>query len=228
MSALAAAVAPLAAQGSSVDYVVGAGEIFTLFFIVLGPLKLLGPFAQQTRALDGSAVRALAWRATLIAAASVVGGGFIGSALLRKWQIDPALLALTLGLIFFVVALRLVLQQYDAPPAAQGAVSPPAPGPLRIVFPLIAPPYGVAAVIAMLALSQDRERTALVCGLALANLALDYFAMLFARSLMRGFGLALMQVLGALLGVLQVALALRIIFMALETLGVLHAAGLRR
>jgi hypothetical protein len=31
---------------------VGYGAVFTLFFITLGPLKVLGPFVQLTRAAD--------------------------------------------------------------------------------------------------------------------------------------------------------------------------------
>jgi hypothetical protein len=41
----------------------GLGAIFTIFFITLGPLKLLGPFAQQTRSLDIAKLRGIAFRA---------------------------------------------------------------------------------------------------------------------------------------------------------------------
>ena len=45
---------------------IGYGEIFTLFFITLGPLKLLAPFAQQTRGLDPPALRAICLRIFVI------------------------------------------------------------------------------------------------------------------------------------------------------------------
>ena len=92
-----------------------------------------------------------------------------------------------------------------------------------MVFPLIAPPYGIVAVIVLLALSQDRRRTLLVCALVLATVLLDYFAMLYARRIMRGGSLAVMQVAAAVVGVLQVALAVRIILMSLRGLGILDA-----
>ena len=41
----------------------GPGEIFTIFFITIGPLKLLGPFVQRTHGLDDTAVRQIAVRA---------------------------------------------------------------------------------------------------------------------------------------------------------------------
>lgn len=205
------------------DYVLGVPEMFTLFFIVLGPLKLLGAFAQQARALGAPEVRTLALRAALVGSLSVVGGGLAGSALLAKWNVEPQVLACCLGLIFFAVAFKMVMQQYAAPAAAAGPEPPPPPSVLRIVFPHIAPPYGMAAVIVLLALSETRQRTLLICALVLATMLLDYLAMLFARRIMRGLGLAIMQVLGAVLGVLQVALAVQIVVDALRGLGFLAA-----
>lgn len=221
---LVTALQPHAAEG----YVIGAAEMFTLFFIVLGPFKLLGAFAQETRGLSAPELRSLALRAALIGSVSVIAGGLAGSALLAKWQIETEVLIFCLGLIFVAVAFKLVMQQYGAPQPMAGEAPPPPPHVLKIVFPLIAPPYGVAAVIVMLTLSHDRERTLLICALVLANMLLDYLGMLFARSIMRGFGLALMQVLGAVLGVLQVALAVQIIVDALRGLGVLDGPGLDR
>jgi multiple antibiotic resistance protein len=218
-----------AVDAAPAHYAIGAGEMFTLLFIMLGPLKLLGAFASETRSLGAAEVRALALRAALIGATAVIAGGIAGGSLLRKWEIDPQILLLSLGLIFFTVAFKLVMQQYAVPPArpAEGASAQP-PGPLRIVFPLIAPPYGVAVVIVLLALSESRPRTALICALVLANMLLNLLAMLFAHKVMRGAGLALMQVLGAVLGVLQVALALQIMLYALTNLGVLEIPELQR
>jgi small neutral amino acid transporter SnatA (MarC family) len=60
----------------------GPAEIFTIFFITLGPLKILGPFAQRTHGLDDATVRQIAVRAFLIATISAIAGGFLGAALL--------------------------------------------------------------------------------------------------------------------------------------------------
>ena len=38
----------------------GPAEIFTFLFVMLGPLKLLGPFVQRTRGLDDATVRQIA------------------------------------------------------------------------------------------------------------------------------------------------------------------------
>ena len=60
---------------------IGPGEIFTIFFVTLGPLKLLGPFAQRTHGLDDAVVRQIAWRAFLVATVAIVAGALLGRTL---------------------------------------------------------------------------------------------------------------------------------------------------
>ena len=74
---------------------VGPGEIFTLFFVMLGPLKLLGPFAQRTRAVDEATLRRIALRAFVIATVAAIAGGFAGMSLALKWQISLAAMTIT-------------------------------------------------------------------------------------------------------------------------------------
>ena len=52
----------------------GPAEIFTIFFVTLGPLKILGPFAQRTRDLDDATMRKVALWAFLIATIAIVVG----------------------------------------------------------------------------------------------------------------------------------------------------------
>ena len=43
---------------------IGFCAIFTLFFITLGPLKILGPFAQLTKEMDEATMQKIAVRAS--------------------------------------------------------------------------------------------------------------------------------------------------------------------
>jgi len=66
---------------------VGYGAIFTLFFVTLGPLKVLGLFAQLTREADEAeeaTMRRIAVRAFAIALVAVLVGGFAGRALVEN------------------------------------------------------------------------------------------------------------------------------------------------
>lgn len=198
-------------------YAMGTSEVFLFFFIMLGPLKLIGPYFAQTRTLDASAARTMAWKVFALAVVAVLTAGLLGSALLRKWQIAPAVMEFAGGLVFLLVALQMVLSQYDAP---QPHPVDGEPQLLRLVFPVTVTPYGVATVIVLMALSADVPRSLSVLGLAMAVMALNLLAMLFVRPIIRGIGALPLQILGAVLGILQVALALQLMAHALLKMGV--------
>jgi len=208
---------------SEPDYAIGGQKIFTLFFVTLGPIKLLGPFVRATASLTEAELRALSLRAAGIAAVIAVAGGFLGRALLDSWGIPIDVLRLTAGLILFVVAFQLVMTPYQAPPASTGPSGEP-PTAAKLVFPMVLTPYGIAAVIALLALSKGTGRTGLIVGMLLAVMVLNLLAMAFARPLLRAIGPGL-QALGVVLSVLQLALALQIMLAALRGLGVLGTPG---
>ena len=89
-----------------------------------------------------------------------------------------------------------------------------------LAFPTIVTPYGIAALVVFLAVSQSVEGRLTVGAIVVAIMALNLIVMLLARRLRRVLGLVL-PILGAVLGVVQVALGLQIINNSLRTLGVL-------
>ena len=91
---------------------VSLGIVFTLLFVTLGPLKLLGPFAQMTRDIDEATLRKIVVRAFVIGLVAVLVGGFVGQFLLVNWNIPVATMELAGGTIFLLVGLRMVLEQY--------------------------------------------------------------------------------------------------------------------
>ena len=198
------------------------GAVFTLFFVTLGPLKILGPFAQMTDGLDDAAIRKIALRAFVLASIAALLGGFGGRALAQNWHIQVPVMLLTGGLIFFLIGLRQVLEQYE-PPHAEKASLPAAPlaAAMRVAFPVVVTPYGIAALIALLASSHDGGRTGAIVALLAGVMVLNLLAMLFARKIMAGMTLIGLQILGAVLGVLQVALAVEMILRALGDLDIL-------
>jgi multiple antibiotic resistance protein len=219
---LALPLAALADPLGSGKYLVDTGLLFTLFFITLGPLKLLGPFAQATRRLDAGTLRALAFKAAVIAIAALLAGGLIGRALAVKWMVPMGALQFTAGLIFFLVALKGVLAQYEVAQPASPEAAPPQP--MRIAFPMLVTPYGIAAVILLLSMSADAERTETTFAMLALVMLLNLLAMIFVRFIMRPGVVAVLQVLAAVLGVMQVSLSVTIMLGALRMLGVVAAA----
>src|SRR5688572_19291295 len=203
----------------------GPVEIFILLFVTLGPLKLLGPFAHATSASDATVVRQVALRAFGLSTACVLAAGFVGSVVLSKWHVSLAAMTLTGGIIFFLVGLRQLLQQYETSPPP-----PPAPAPrltnttmvtaLKLTFPGVVTPYGIAAVIALFVASASNERIEVIVALLLAVMVLNLVTRLFAHRILNGATALVLQIVGAVLGVLQVAFSVQIMLRGLHELGV--------
>jgi multiple antibiotic resistance protein len=201
---------------------VGAAQIFMLFFVTLGPLKLLGPFARETRDLSPAALRVIALRAFAVGLLAVLAGGYIGTLLAAKWRVSVPAMELTAGLILILVALQLVMAPYEpAPPPAQTLPATPMAAALRLTFPLLVTPYGIAALIALLSSAIEPRLIWATYGILIVVMLLDLLAMLFVREIMRGALLFVLQVLGAVLGVLQVGLGVQLIIRGLRALGAL-------
>jgi multiple antibiotic resistance protein len=206
------------------DTLLGPAEVFTLLFVTLGPLKVLGPFMQRTQGIPEPALRQIAIRGFIIATLAIIGGGFLGTFLMGKWQVSFPALTLAAGVIFFLVALRQLLEQYLSQPApAAPDTLPPAPlaAASRLVFPIILPPYGIAAVMALLARSDNAARTETIIAILFGIMVLDLLAMLFTRRILVGFIPLVLQVIGAVLAVLQVALSVQFMLLGLKTLHVI-------
>ncbi len=203
-----------------------AREIFTFLFIMLGPVKLLAPFAKLTATSDKGERRSLALRGTLIATLTVLAASFIGQAMLVKWSVSPGALAIAGGILFFLVALSLVLDPYTEHAPAQGA--PGAPDSMRALVrqlvPRIVTPYGIAAVILLLTLMP--ERTVTIVAILIGIMILDLVAMLFARKILAVVAFPL-QIVGTVMGVLQVALSVQMVLygirlVAAQSFGMKH------
>jgi multiple antibiotic resistance protein len=201
--------------------------IFTFFFVTLGPAKLLGPFAQATHDMDEPLLRQVATRTFLVGLIAALAGGIAGSSLLGAWQISLGAITIAGGLIFLLVGLRQVLEQYTPKPDQAMAPLPAKPlaAAFRLAFPLVVTPYGLAAIVAILANSASLSRTGAVVGIVTVVMILNLLGMLFIRKIMASLTVAMiLQILGAVLAVLQVALAVQVILRGLRELGVLSWA----
>jgi len=222
----AATTAPAAetAQRRLVDL----GQVFTYFFVMLGPLKALGPFAKLTKGVDEAAARKVALQATLIATVGGLAAAVVGQTLLRKWSVSLPALLLAAGMVLLLVALQGVLSQYAEPDAAPSpgdaptapVTVPPGVAFSPLAFPTLITPYGAAVLIVLLAASPDRSRDVEILGLFVVVMVVDLLAMWFARPILK-YGKVVLAILGSVLGILQVALAMQILLVAGRLLGIL-------
>ena len=201
-----------------------ARQIFAFFFVTLGPLKVLGPFAQATAGADGTLRRNIAFQAAAFAALGIVLAGYVGQKTMVSWGVSLPALDLAGAIILFLVAIRGVLDLYttETPRVGEKATPSTALALSPLAFPAIVTPYGIAVVI--LFLSIERTQTLTIWLLLLAIVVLDLLAMLFARQLLRFLAVPL-RLIASVLSVLQVALAVQMFIFGLNLS--LHASFTR-
>jgi len=201
------------------------GQVFTLLFLMLGPFKIIGPFLKITQGTDDRLARQIALRATTFAALALLVAGFLGETFLSSYGVPLPVLALAGGIILFLVALKNVLEQFESPEPSHDTAAARPEAVMKVAlrplaFPSIVTPYGIAALIVFLAFSPTLEGRLTIGAVVVAIMGLNMTAMLVARRLPAVVTLVL-TILGAVLGVVQVAIGLQIINNALRTLGVL-------
>ena len=92
-----------------------AAQIFAFLFLMLGPVKVIGPFVKMTKGLDIGPVRLLAFKAFLISTASLTFAAIAGGGIMEKFNIPVGVLGLSGGLILFLVAIWGILKRYSPP-----------------------------------------------------------------------------------------------------------------
>jgi multiple antibiotic resistance protein len=199
-------------------------QVFTFLFLMLGPFKIIGPFAMVTQGADPALTRRIALWATLFSTIALLVAAFLGEGILSSYGIPLPVLSLAAGLILFLVALINILQQFRPPTHHDEQDETPVPLPTMkaaltpLAFPAIVTPYGIAALVVFLALSPDSQSRLLVGAVVLAIMLLNLFFMLMTRHMLPVLTI-LMPILGAVLGIVQVALGLQIINNSLRALG---------
>ena len=169
------AQAPLGVDAPAPEF--GARKIFFMLFLMLGPIKIHVPFVTMTSGSDPRFRYRLATRATLFSAAALALAGVLGRVMLENFEISLSVLAMTGGVILFLVALQTVLQQpAGVPGQPQESGKPQEPDKAAdlslaltpLAFPTIVTPYGIAGLASDAFCrnhsQMDRNRTANIRG----------------------------------------------------------------
>lgn len=198
--------------------------VLTIFIMLLGPVHLIPAFAGLTRGSEVSFKRAVAWRGAAIAAAVTVFAALAARPLVEKYHLSIESLGLAGGLLLLVSALQTIgSSKPEVELAGKGAT------PLRIALsplatPTIVPPAGIAAILifVMLEATYPGITQAVLIALAIV-MPLNFLAMALNDKLLKIPGLVpMLQLLGAVLVFVQVALAFELIVSALRRLVAFH------
>lgn len=199
-------------------------SIFTLFFITLGPIKTIVPFVQLTAGADASLRRTVALRATLASVTVVLLVSIVGPIILHNWGVSLPAVALTGGIILFLVSLQVMMKPTEFPTkgitesetlSASMLIS-------RLVIPTIVTPPGIAAILALMVLSGENQQLWLqIIGILLLVMLVNLLTMLTARKLLSLLTVSGLRVIGWIFAILQASLGAQIIIYSLRKLGAL-------
>ena len=196
--------------------------VFTIFFMLLGPIKLIPSFAGLTRGADARFKRSVTIRGVVIASALCAFVALAGGTLLGKYRISIDALRIAGGLVLLIAALQVIFQKAQpsspgsgTPTAIQLAASP-------VAVPMIVPPAGVAAILIFMMVEPQYPGITQAVAICLATImVLDFLVMYFIDRVMKTPGLMIvLTVLGSVLVFVQAGLAMEMFLNALKSLGV--------
>jgi multiple antibiotic resistance protein len=218
---------------------------FGIFFITLGPVKIVPPFFLMTHNNDRRTVWLLALKSTIVSTCIVLFIDFVVSATMVKWRVSADAMAIAGGILLLGTSIKTIsnFNLIESPAAAirqdeavaNGGTRPSAsaasevtipwlgqPVLSPIAIPTIITPVGVVAILfyADTAVGDEAYAVQLI-GLLLAVMALNFVAMILAGPIMRFVGVPILQTFGWVLSALQAGLAVQVIIGALRRLQVI-------
>jgi multiple antibiotic resistance protein len=214
---------------------------FTIFFVTLGPLKIVPPFFLMTHDQDQRTIWLLALKGTIVSTAIALFVAIVVSSMMQKWRVSVDAMAIAGGILLLVTSIKAIsgFALIETPTAKAGlgetaANSDPLPSqpalktpwfgkPVLspIAIPTVITPIGVVAILfyADAAVDDDAYKVQLL-GVLLEIMALNFIAMISAGPIMRVVGVPILQTIGWLLLALQAGLAAEAIIGALRRLHV--------
>jgi multiple antibiotic resistance protein len=202
-------------------------DALIIFFLTLGPLKAIAPFAQLTQGTDPAFRRAVAWRATTIATVIVFAVALLGTLVLENWHVSIAAIVITGSIILFCQAFQQIMQPLAAEPSPMPQGAGQSPPSLEIAhFPLAIPVLvtapGIAAIAGFMAIAAGNwTQKGIVFAALLVIMGLNLIALLNIEVISKHGSPSLQRVFGWIMAVLQAALAAQYIINGLVRLGAL-------
>lgn len=187
------------------------GKLLPLLFNMMGPIGLIPVFAKATAEMDGATRKRVALRSASFAAIGVLIAVFIGNSILRGWGVSNASLVVAAGVILTLSAIRNVLFPAAVPTAPAPGAEPAAVAVRPLAFPTIVSPQGIGVIIIFLAFLPSALAQQTVLAVAALIILIDYGAMRIAHWYMAKIGMVPLMILGAVFGILQVALGIEMI-----------------
>ena len=202
-------------------------DVLIIFFLTLGPLKAIAPFAQLTQGCDPAFRRAVAWRATTMATIIVLAVALLGALVLENWHVSVAAIVITGSIILFCQAFQLLMQPLAAAPLPTPQDAGQSPPSLEIAhiplaIPVLVTAPGIAAIAGFMAIAAGHwTQKGIVLAALLVIMGLNLVTLLNIEAILKHGSPLVQRVFGWVMAVLQAALAVQYLINGLVRLGVL-------
>ena len=194
--------------------------IATILFMTIGPLKIIPAFVKLTYQSEPEVIKKLALRAFALSTSAIVIIALASQNLLDKYDMMISALIAAAGIVLFLISIKTVLSQYGNNEKKQS--TPPPENPLTalispLTFPTILTPHGIALVMIFMSISKQLDNNSnQILGIIIILMILNVICMLFAKQILNFLKPTVLQVLGLVLGIIQLALAINYIFAAID------------
>jgi multiple antibiotic resistance protein len=195
-------------------------SIATILFMTIGPLKIIPAFVKLTYQSEPDVVKKLALRAFALSTSAIVVVAVASQNLLDKYNMTLSALIAAAGIVLFLISINMVLSQYAT--NKSNNVSVPPENPLTalispLTFPTILTPHGIALVMIFMSIAQQVDHNAnQILGLIMIVMIFNLICMLYAKQILNFLKPTVLQVLGLVLGIIQLALAINYILGAID------------
>ncbi len=187
--------------------------VFVIFFVTLGPLKVIPIFNRLCYKTDPNFAKKLAFKATILSSIIIFTVALIGKGILAKWDVSTAALFVAGGLLILIASLQMLSNfslPKPLPPETKAHTEEDIPAiainPLTI--PTIITPYGIVAILVATSQAEgDIKRQMSIFALLLLVIFLNWLGMIFAKVIVQKVNIITLVIVGWVFAVLQAGLA---------------------
>lgn len=202
-------------------------EIFTIFFLTLGPVKTIPAFFALTAQASGEFKKQAALKSALVAIGICIFIALVGLNVLAKWKVSIDALRISGGLMLLLSALDVVKMKPSSLGAKKADANTPTSEAIKLALnplatPVIITPYGVVAILFFMFIANGNIafQGQIVLMLVLMML-LNYLGMIFADKIMGVIGFPILRLIGWIFSIMQSALAIDIMLTGFKNVSIL-------
>ena len=206
----------------------GLLDILVLLSITVGPTKAAAAYLTMTAGATPELKRQIAIRAVTTATIVCCVFVILGEGLLKVFHISIPALLIAGGLILFVFALHLVLgEDHAEEPGAERKMPSLDIAAYPLAVPLMASPQGLVAIVTISVAKPGLLNTLVLLGLVLVQMGINMAFLLAADRIFKKVSPAVLKVVMRIFGLLLCGLAVQLVILGMQKLGVLPAERLR-